>query len=110
MTTGIAFPLTLDKSRGNLLMASEGELIKGHILSWLQTQPRERVMRPQYGMRDPLFNSASDISIFASEVQEGLRRYIPDIDFQVYGSINDAGEAVLSIFWEDESITLRVSL
>lgn len=109
---GIAFPLQIDPIRGNLKVATEGELFKGHILSWLQTFPRERVMRPQYGMRDPLFESIQDINTFAAEIREGLIRYVPDVEFQVAGTINDQGEALISVYWQyqdqDESITVKI--
>ncbi|MBD2196620.1 MULTISPECIES: hypothetical protein [Calothrix] len=109
---GIAFPLQIDPIRGNLKVASEGELFKGHILSWLQTEPKQRVMRPLYGMRDPLFESIQDINTFSAEIREGLIRYIPDVEFQVAGNINDRGEALITVYWqyqdEEESITVRI--
>jgi phage baseplate assembly protein W len=98
ITKGIAFPLTIDK--GNLLVSQEGELFRGHILSWLLTEINQRVMRPSYGMKDPLFESLQDMSVVTSEVREGLIKYIPDVDFQVEGSINDLGEAVITVYWQ----------
>lgn len=96
---GIAFPLQIDPIRGNLKVASEGELTKGHILSWLHTEVFERVMRPLYGLKDPLFNSIDAMSRITAEIESGLRQYVPTASFQVRGSINDQGQVVILIYW-----------
>ncbi|KOP22827.1 hypothetical protein AMR41_29485 [Hapalosiphon sp. MRB220] len=110
---GIAFPLALDPSKGNLLLASDADLIQGHILSYLQTQPFERVMVPSYGMKDYLFDTISDMSVITSDIEAGLKSYVPDAEFQVTGSINDQGEALISVYWsykDEEQATITVTL
>lgn len=98
-TIGINFPLTIDPIKGNLVIASEAELLKGHILSWLQTEVRERVMRPLYGLKDPLFNSSGSLQSLLSEIDSGLKKYVPGASFQVKGSINDSGQVVVLVYW-----------
>lgn len=110
MTNGIKFPLTV--VNGNLAVTSEGDLYKGHILSWLKTLPKERVMVPQYGMQDYLFQTIPNISYITTTVKEGLQQYIPEVSFEVQGAISDTGEVELYIYWSyggDES-TLKVTL
>lgn len=109
---GIAFPLTIDKVKGNLVVSSEGDLFSGHILSWLLTEVGERVMRPTYGMSDPLFESIQDINTFTAEITEGLINYIPNVQFQVFGSIDDQGEALISVYWsyQDQSDSVTIQL
>jgi len=110
MVTGIIFPLSI--ANGNLAVASEGELFKGHILSWLQTQPKERVMRPAYGMDDYLFDSIPDISAVTSNIKAGLQNYIPEVEFDVQGLINDAGEVLVYVYWtyQDNESVLKITL
>jgi phage baseplate assembly protein W len=108
---GIIFPLTI--SNGKLAVASEAELYKGYILSWLQTFPRERVMRPSYGMQDYLFETHSDLSLITTSIKSGLNRYVPEIDLDVQGSINDQGQTEINIYWTYEDVeqpTLIVTL
>ncbi|MBD2452242.1 hypothetical protein H6G76_35115 [Nostoc sp. FACHB-152] len=110
MTKGINFPLSVVS--GNLAVTSEGDLFKGHILSWLQTEPRQRVMRPAYGMKDYLFETISDISLITSNIKEGLQDYIPQVNFEVQGSLSDTGEVEVYVYWsyEGDESTLKVTL
>lgn len=107
----ISFPLSI--VNGKLAVASGAELYKGHILSWLQTFPRERVMRPSYGMQDYLFETQSDLSLITTSIQSGLNSYVPDVDLEVQGSINDQGQTEINIYWAYEDVdqlTLSVTL
>ncbi|MFS0515153.1 hypothetical protein ACEYW6_10570 [Nostoc sp. UIC 10607] len=97
MVKGIAFPLTIEK--GNLKVSEDADLYKGHILSWLKTENFERVMRPEYGLKDYLFESIQDISFIASSIQSGLETYIPEVNFEVEGNINDLGESEINVYW-----------
>lgn len=107
-TTGINFPLSA--ANGNLIVTSEADLFKGHILSWLQTELKERVMRPAYGMSDPLFGTLQDVGVMKNMILTGLQNYIPQVSFQVEGSINDKGEAEFFVYWTylQEESTLRI--
>lgn len=109
-TTGINFPLEI--VNGNLKINSGADLIKGHILSWLQTETKERVMRPNYGLADPLFNSQQDISRIANNILTGLTNYVQDAKFYVSGNLNDNGEAEFTVSWiyqlEESSLTITI--
>lgn len=108
---GIKFPLTI--VNGNLAVVSDAELYKSHILSWLQTQLRERVMRPGYGLRDYLFETINDISLIAANIKTGLQQYVPEVQIDVNGTINDQGEAEISIYWlfeDEEQPTIKLVL
>ncbi len=104
---GVTFPLSV--SKGNLVVATDAELYRGHILSWLKTENFERVMRPEYGLKDYLFESIQDISFIASSIKSGLENYIPEVTFEVEGSINDLGESEINIYWTyDDSDTAQL--
>jgi len=109
-TTGITFPL--QAINGNLLIASDAELFKGHILSWLQTELRERVMRPNYGLADTLFGTSQDVGRIRIIILEGLQAYIPNVEFEVTGSIIDTGEVEFFVYWVylGEESTLRITI
>jgi hypothetical protein len=109
LTTGIDFPLQI--FRGNLKVSSDADLFKGHILSWLQTELKERVMRLEYGLADPLFNTIADIGLISNSIREGLTKYVPQVSVDVLGTINDNGEAEFQVRWiykEQESSLLVV--
>lgn len=111
MIKGINFPLSI--TAGNLVVSSdEADLYRGHILSWLQTQPKERVMRHSYGMQDYLFETISDLSIITSSIKRGLQEYIPEVNFEIQGSINDLGEVEIYVYWtyQNNESTLKVIL
>jgi len=108
---GIKFPLTI--SNGRLTVVEDAELYKGHILSWLQTFPRERVMRPSYGMQDYLFETTNDLSLIITNIKSGLNKYVPEVDLDVQGFINDQGQIEINIYWTYEDVeqsTLNVIL
>ncbi|BBD59510.1 hypothetical protein NIES2109_22970 [Nostoc sp. HK-01] len=110
---GITFPLAVDPARKTLVTASDAELYRGHILSWLLTQPYERVMRPDYGLKDYLFTAIPDLDVITSEMQLGLTEYIPECQFTLQGTINDLGETVITVFWSylgEDQTTLNVTL
>ncbi|UKO99356.1 GPW/gp25 family protein [Nostoc sp. UHCC 0870] len=108
---GLNFPLQI--VNGNLSVVTDGNLYKAHILSFLQTELRERVMRPQYGLKDYLFETISDITLIAANIKTGLQQYVPEIQLEVTGNINDQGEAEISIYWlfeDEEQPTIRLTL
>lgn len=103
MTTirGIAYPL--QAQNGTLVLAEDTAIIRGWILSVLQTEPFERVMRPGYGTPDFLF-TAPDINLVAQYARQALEREIPDVVFDVLGSLDDGGAGVLTINWAVNAI------
>jgi phage baseplate assembly protein W len=96
---GISFPLTLDSVRGTLKLSSGADLVRDKIISFLKTEPLERVMRPEYGTQNYLFESAPSIEVIASEIERRLISYIPQATFSTIGSLNDDGELLIEIYW-----------
>lgn len=103
----------MDATRRTLITSEDADLYRGHILSWLLTDKGERIMRPNYGMKDYLFSAVPDLGVILTEIREGLEENIPDCQFQLQGSINELGEVVVSVYWawkgEDQN-TLVVTL
>jgi len=97
--SGLAYPLQVD-GNGNLLVASDAELIGTHIRSVLETEPGENPMRLDYGVPGELFNSTSDFSEIVGNVRRALEAEIPQADFQVAGTVNDAGQAQITVDWQ----------
>jgi hypothetical protein len=94
---GIAYRLQIKD--GQLVTHEDFELIRDHIISVLETEPYERVMRPGYGTPDFLLRGTRDINLVAQWVRQGLEREIPDVAFAVQGAIADDGAAVLAVRW-----------
>ncbi|MBD2060519.1 GPW/gp25 family protein [Oculatella sp. FACHB-28] len=101
--TGIKYPLEIDE-RGGLVIASDEELIAGHIIQFLETEPLERVMRKDYGTPDFLFSSAQEVNSLAADINRRLTQYIPQASFRVEGSLTDLGELQIDIYWQYNSI------
>lgn len=115
MTTvqGISFPLALDATRGTLKLSSDADLVRDKIISFLKTEPLERVMRPEYGTENYLFEAAPSIEVIAAEIERRLISFIPQATFSTIGSLNDDGELYIEIFWtlsevEQDPITLII--
>lgn len=94
---GIAYPL--DISNGSLVVATDLDLIRGHILEVLETETGERVMNPGYGTPDLLFGAVPDIHLIAQFVRQALERNVPDVGFEVKGAIEESGAGILIVFW-----------
>ncbi|MGJ3244931.1 MAG: hypothetical protein ACFE0I_02520 [Elainellaceae cyanobacterium] len=94
--TGLAYPLQLDEE-GNLALYEDERLIQSHILSWLQTEPLERLGLPGYGTPDYAFESIQSIQVIAADLEQDLKTNIPQATFNVLGSVNDAGETELEV-------------
>ena len=94
---GIAYPLTLED--GQLAIAADADLIRTHIYSVLETEPKERVMAMNYGTPNLLFNTVADVFVIASAVQRSLSSQIPDVVFSVSGELNEGGAVLLTVEW-----------
>ncbi|MBE9178662.1 hypothetical protein IQ268_08830 [Oculatella sp. LEGE 06141] len=94
---GIAYPLQIEN--GTLKLAEDVELTRCHILSVLETEPLERIMQPQYGTPDLLFNAVPDVHLTAQTVRQALEREVSNIEFNVTGRIGENGAAIVSIYW-----------
>lgn len=113
-TNGVKFPLAINTAKGDLVLVSDANLYKSHIMTWLSTVPLERVMRLNYGLKDYLFETIPDVSVITTFIREGLIEYVPDVTIEdVEGSINDAGEVVINVYWsylDEEQSTLQLTL
>jgi hypothetical protein len=115
MTTirGIAYPLAVDATSGNLAIATDADLIATHILSMIETEPKENPMRPRYGTPGLLFESEQNFDEYVADVRRRLIREIPQAKFETSGTLGDEGEALINIFWtyqgtEQETITVEL--
>jgi phage baseplate assembly protein W len=111
--SGIKYPLEINTSRGDLVVVTNGELYRSHLLNWLGTVPLERVMRRTYGMKDLLFNQLSNINDINNYIIQEINKYIPEITINVNTTINDNGELLITINWsylEEEQTPLQVTL
>ncbi len=94
---GIAYRLAVKD--GQLVTHTDLDLILDHIMSVLETEPYERVMRLNFGTPDFLFTGVKDINLIAQWVRQCLEREIPDVVFGVQGAISDDGAGVLRVNW-----------
>lgn len=116
MTTirGVDYPLAIDPTTGNLLVAENAELIAGHIISVLETEPKENPLRPNYGTPGLLFESEQNFDAYVADVRRRLTAEIPLGAFETSGTLGDEGEALINISWayqgaEQEDIEVRLS-
>ena len=91
---GLAFPLQINQ-QGGIALARGAHDIEQAIRIVLETQPGERVMRPEFGCRvhELLFAplNAATRGLAAHYVQEALGRWEPRIDIQEVNALDDPG-------------------
>lgn len=112
---GISFPLAIDPVKGTLKLSTGADLVRDKIISFLKTEPLERVMRPEYGTENYLFEAAPSVEVIAAEIERRLNSIarIPQARFNTLGTLNDDGELLIEIFWtlsevEQDPITLII--
>ena len=91
---GLAFPLQINQ-QGGIALARGAHDIEQAIRIVLETQPGERVMRPEFGCRvhELLFAplNAATRGLAAYYVEEALGRWEPRIDLQGVNTLDDPG-------------------
>jgi len=97
IVTSLSYPLQIKD--GGLQVSSDVDVIRESIYSVLETRPYERVMRPNYGTPDFIFDSYNNNRIVAELTRIQLERQLPGVDFEVTGTIDDTGTARLTIQW-----------
>lgn len=102
---GVAYPLSVDPATGNLKVVEGAELVAGHIISVLETEPLENPMRPAYGTPSILFDSLPSVQAYSADIERRLTSEIPLATFQVSGAISEDGSAALTVAWEYDGIT-----
>lgn len=94
------YPLTSD-GQGSLCLSRDEDLVAESIYSVLETRPGERIMRPNYGTPDYLFESVNAISIQTGRIEAALTDQIADPDrFQVSGTYEEEGIIAIDIRYE----------
>lgn len=97
--TGLAYPLQVDEF-GGLKTTSDEEYIAGLIRSFIETELGERIgLEDTYGTPDYLFSSYPSFGFVGKDLEQKLTASIPQAEFAVRSSLNDAGEGVVEIFW-----------
>jgi hypothetical protein len=99
---GLTYPLTLNN--GGLQLSQDYALVGQAIMSVLETRPYERIMRPNYGTPDLVFDAGSDISLIVERIHIALETQIPDVQFAVTGDVGDDGDCRLSVGWSINGI------
>jgi phage baseplate assembly protein W len=91
---GLAFPLQINQ-QGGIALARGAHDIEQAIRIVLETQPGERMMRPEFGCRvhELLFAplSAATRGLAAYYVEEALGRWEPRIELQEVNTLDDPG-------------------
>jgi phage baseplate assembly protein W len=91
---GLAFPLQINQ-QGGIALARGAHDIEQAIRIILETQPGERVMRPEFGCRvhELLFAplNAATRGLAAYYVQEALDRWEPRVELQEVNTLDDPG-------------------
>lgn len=101
MVTDLAYPLQI--INGNLKVVNGDEVIRQHIISWLQTELKERVLRLDYGTRDYIFETKSDWSIVAMDIDRDLTREIPQASFNVLIEADNLGNLEVTVNWSTDT-------
>ncbi|MCP4536729.1 MAG: GPW/gp25 family protein, partial [Chloroflexi bacterium] len=91
---GLAFPLQLN-SRGEIALASGERDIEQAIRVILETEPGERVMRPEFGCRvhELVFapHNAATEGLLIHYVEQALERWEPRVEVQEVDISTDGG-------------------
>jgi hypothetical protein len=95
---GYAYPLAIDN--GGLALAEDDALTRNEVISVLQTRPFERVMRPEYGTPDYIFDAVGPAAAVSGQVQVALETQVEGAEFAVNGEVDDLGEFRLIVAYE----------
>ena len=101
----VKYPLTI--YNGTLLLSYDSEVVRDAILSVIKTFESERIMRPKYGTNYPIFNvpETNDIvNLVTNNINEWVKSFYPDLQFNVTGSINEDGSFSYSVLWSINNI------
>lgn len=92
---GLRYPVAL--ANGGLALSEDGDLKRDAIISVLQTRPYERVMRPDYGTPDYVFDAPPSAAVIASQIQLALENQVTGVEFAVEAEATEAGDLLLSV-------------
>lgn len=94
---GFTYPLTI--KNGGLSLSTDFDLIRQQIMSVLETRPFERIMRPNYGTPDFIFDAVNDVSIIVERITIALETQINGPTFAIEGAVNDDGVVTIAVNW-----------
>ena len=108
MTT-IKYPLTA--VNGDLVLSNRSRAGIEAILSAVSTKHGERVLRNNYGQGLEELTTIGDIAAIITQITEDIydstRDYVP-LSVVVDGRIDDDGQLVATIYYNDETITTKI--
>lgn len=99
MLESIAYPLRIDDATGDLAISQDEDVLADDILSFVETLPGERVMVPEYGMKDPHFEPLNDILTYNVDLAIKLQGWIPQCTFYCKSEYDELGNLATSIFY-----------
>lgn len=98
---GWKFPPSPPKPAGPLEWLTDADLVRQSILLILQTEPGERVMRPDFGcglrrfLMEP--NTPATRAVIAAEIEASLNRWEPRIDLGVVDVVTTDDDATVLV-------------
>lgn len=95
--TGLSYPLSLNGG-GGLSISYNSDRIEQQILEILDTNLNERVLRPELGTSDYLFDTISE-TVLENQIQTILGKYIKNTDIKVKVYIDEEGVCDLRIYY-----------
>lgn len=102
----LKYPLEIDPIKKTLVTVDGIDKIQSQIMHVLQTEPYERVMRPDYGVPNFIFDSISSIYTVTATIERRLVTELGDkAEFRVNGVINDSGGAVIEVYWSQNGVS-----
>jgi uncharacterized protein len=97
---GWGFPVAADRD-GEIRLVAEAEDVRQAVLLILETEPGERVMRPDFGcgLRGLVFEPLNEgtLALVRARVEEGLTAWEPRIDLERVTVTADQGETGLLV-------------
>lgn len=82
---GLKYPLQI--VNGGLALATDFALVEDHIVSVLETRPRERVMRADYGFDPKIFDTMEPNAINA-RIARAVENQVPEVaNLEVRGNV-----------------------
>lgn len=95
LAASLTYPLCIED--GRLVVSRNEDVVRDQIFSVLQTRPLERVMQPNYGAPDLIFEAHSSPGVIAERIRQVLVLAIENVDFTVSGEIAETGSYTLTI-------------
>lgn len=99
---GLAYPLQV--FNGSLKLSEDFDTIRDAIFGVLETRPRERIWRADFGCPDFVFDAVQHPQAVLSRIKVALEEQIPDVAFEVMGNIQEDGAFNVRIEWSIDEV------